>query len=53
MGEMLQQYFPVLGIAARDYVVGAMLIVVLGALSGLLPSTQAWRLKITDALRRA
>lgn len=52
MGQMLQQYFPVLGIPASTYWIGAALIVTLGALASLLPGTQASRLKITDALRK-
>jgi putative ABC transport system permease protein len=52
MSATLAQYFPVLGIPSSTYVVGAALIVVLSVLAGLLPSAEAWRLKITDALRK-
>lgn len=53
MASMLQQYFPVVGVPTSAYVTGAALIVVLGALAGLVPSLQAGRLGITEALRRA
>jgi putative ABC transport system permease protein len=52
MSATLAQYFPVLGIPSSTYIVGAVLIVVLSVLAGLLPSAEAWRLKITDALRK-
>jgi putative ABC transport system permease protein len=53
VGEVLQQYFPVLGMPAGAYVIGAVLMVVMGVLAAALPSIQAWRLRITDALRQA
>jgi putative ABC transport system permease protein len=53
MSATLAQYFPVLGIPSSTYVVGAALIVVLSVLAALLPSAEAWRLRITDALRKA
>jgi putative ABC transport system permease protein len=53
MSAALAQYFPVLGIPSSTYVIGAALIVVLSVLAALLPSAEAWRLKITDALRKA
>jgi len=52
MSAMLAQFFPVLGIPSSTYVIGAVLIVVLSVLAALLPSAEAWRLKITDALRK-
>lgn len=52
LAAQVQQYFPVLGIPSGTYGVGAALIVILGVLAGLWPSAQAWRLKITDALRK-
>ena len=51
LGASLQQFFPVIGIPASTYVIGVILIVVLGALAAALPSFQAARLKIVDALR--
>jgi putative ABC transport system permease protein len=53
LGAAVAQYFPVLGIPPSTYVIGAALIVVLSALAALLPSMEAYRLKITDALRKA
>ena len=52
MGAALAQFFPVLGIPSSTYVVGAALVVVLSVLAALLPSVEAWRLRITDALRK-
>jgi putative ABC transport system permease protein len=52
MSAMLAQYFPVLGIPSSTYVIGAALIAVLSVLAALLPSAEAWRLRITDALRK-
>jgi putative ABC transport system permease protein len=49
----LQQFFPVLGMPAKTYVIGALLILLLGGLAALLPCWQAGRFKIVDALRRA
>ena len=51
-GDLLAQFFPVIGIPSSTYVMGAVLIVVLSVLAALLPSLEAWRLKITDALRK-
>lgn len=52
VGALLAQYFPVIGIPASAYATGAVLIVVLSLLAALLPSLEASRLKITDALRK-
>ena len=40
-------------LGAGTYVVGVILVLVLGSLAAALPSAQAWRLKIVDALRRS
>ena len=53
MGDALQQFFPSLGMPATTYADGALIAVVLGVLAGVLPCTQAWRLKIAEALRKA
>jgi putative ABC transport system permease protein len=53
MGDLLAQYFPVIGIPASAYVTGAVLVLVLSGLAALLPSVDTWRLRITDALRKA
>jgi putative ABC transport system permease protein len=52
MSDMLAQYFPVIGIPPSTYAVGAVLVVVLSVLAAALPSAEAWRLRITDALRK-
>jgi len=52
VGQLLAAFFPVAGIPRSTYVTGAVLIVVLSMLAGLLPSMAASRLKITDALRK-
>ena len=53
MGQVLQQYFPVIGVPSEAYATSAGLIVILSVIAALVPSTQAWRLRITSALRRA
>jgi putative ABC transport system permease protein len=52
MAKGLAQFFPVLGMPAKTYAVGAVLVVVLGGLAATQPSMQAARLKIVDALRK-
>lgn len=52
LAKALAQFFPVLGMPSTTYVVGAVLVVVLGGLAAAQPSLQASRLKIVDALRR-
>jgi putative ABC transport system permease protein len=52
MSAVLAQFFPVIGVPTSTYVIGAGLIVVLSLLAALLPSAEAWRLRITDALRK-
>lgn len=46
-------FLPLFTLPARDVVIGAVLIVLLGVLAGLLPAVGAMRLRIVDALRRA
>src|SRR5690606_38527067 len=53
MSAALAQFFHVIGVPSSSYVIGGVLIVVLSAAAGLVPAMQAWRLKITDALRKA
>jgi putative ABC transport system permease protein len=53
MSASLQQFFPVIGVPPDTYVVGAILVVVLALLAAALPSIEAGRLKITEALRKA
>jgi putative ABC transport system permease protein len=52
MAQGLAQFFPVLGMPATTYAVGAVLVVVLGGLAAAQPSLQAARLKIVYALRK-
>jgi putative ABC transport system permease protein len=52
VAKVAQQFFPTLGMPAEAWIIGGILIVVLGVLAGLLPCTQAFRLKIVDALRK-
>jgi putative ABC transport system permease protein len=53
LASSLQQFFPTLGMPREAWVTGSILIVTLGILAALLPCTQAFRLKIVDALRKA
>ena len=52
LAKGLAQFFPVLGMPATTYAIGAVLVVVLGGLAAAQPSMQAARLKIVDALRK-
>ncbi|HKU14611.1 MAG TPA: FtsX-like permease family protein [Steroidobacteraceae bacterium] len=52
MAQGLAQFFPVLGMPAFTWPVGAVLVLVLGGLAAAQPSMQASRLKIVDALRK-
>ncbi|MGE0189843.1 MAG: ABC transporter permease [Steroidobacteraceae bacterium] len=52
IAESLKQYLPIVTIPASAFALAAACIVILGVLSGAIPCWQAWRLKITDALRR-
>lgn len=52
VAKVAQQFFPTLGMPADTWIIGAVLIVVLGGLAAILPCTQASRLKIVDALRK-
>lgn len=52
IGAAVAQFFPVLGMPPATWVVGVVLIVLLGGLAAAIPCTQASRLKIVDALRK-
>jgi putative ABC transport system permease protein len=52
ISSAVAQFFPVLGMPSSTYAVGAVLIVVLGAVAAALPCVQASQLKIVDALRK-
>ena len=49
----LQQYLPLLSIPTSAYVTAVAFMIGLGLLAGAMPAWQAWRLRITDALRQA
>jgi putative ABC transport system permease protein len=53
LATVVQQFFPTLGMPSDTWIIGGILIVVLGGLAALLPCTQAFRLKIVDALRKS
>jgi putative ABC transport system permease protein len=53
MQKVMATFFPVLGLGASTYVLGVVLVLVLGSLAAALPAAQAWQLKIVDALRRS
>ena len=53
IAKVMSNFFPVMGLGSSTYVIGVALIVILGVLAAALPSAQAWRLKIVDALRRS
>jgi putative ABC transport system permease protein len=52
-GDPTNGMLPIFVLPARDVVVGAVMIVVLGLIAGALPAFNAMNLKITDALRRS
>jgi putative ABC transport system permease protein len=52
-GDPTNGMLPIFILPARDMVVGAVMIVVLGLIAGALPAFNAMNLKITDALRRS
>jgi putative ABC transport system permease protein len=51
-GDPTGGMLPIFMLPARDVAIGAVLIVALGVVAGLLPALSAMQLKITDALRR-
>ena len=52
IGAALQQFFPTVGMPPSAFVIGAALIAVLGSIAAAMPSVQAGRMKIVDALRK-
>ena len=52
-GDPTHGFLPFFYFPSRDAVIGAVLVVVLGVVAGILPAIQAMRLRIVDALRRA
>jgi putative ABC transport system permease protein len=51
-GDPTHQFLPVFFVPEKDLVVGALLVLLLGLVTGLVPAIQAMRLRIVDALRR-
>ena len=52
MGEAIKDYFPVFELDAGTVIVGLVLMLAFGLITGLWPALTAMRLKIVDALRR-
>jgi putative ABC transport system permease protein len=52
LGKALNSFLPVFFLPGRALVTGIALVLLFGAAAGLLPATQAMRLRIVDALRR-
>jgi len=52
MGEAIKDFFPLFRIGANTFVVGAVLMLLFGLITGAWPALTAMRLKIVDALRR-
>jgi putative ABC transport system permease protein len=48
----IRQFFPFFFVPTHDLIVGVVLAVTLGFVAGILPATQAMRLRLADALRR-
>jgi putative ABC transport system permease protein len=52
LGEAIKDYFPVFRVGSSTFIVGAVLMLVFGVITGAWPALTAMRLKIVDALRR-
>ncbi len=52
LGDLIKDYFPVFEVSSGTWVVGGLLMVAFGIITGLWPALTAMRLKIVDALRR-
>jgi putative ABC transport system permease protein len=52
MGEAIKDYFPLFRVGASTFVVGVLLMLAFGFITGAWPAMTAMRLKIVDALRR-
>lgn len=53
IGTALKQFLPLMRVPTEAYISGVFFMLLLGVLAGALPCWYAWRLKITDALRRS
>jgi putative ABC transport system permease protein len=52
LGEAIKDYFPLFHVGASTFVVGVLLMLAFGVITGAWPAMTAMRLKIVDALRR-
>jgi putative ABC transport system permease protein len=52
LGEAIKNYFPLFQVGSGTFIVGAVLMLVFGVVTGAWPALTAMRLKIVDALRR-
>jgi putative ABC transport system permease protein len=52
LGQALQNFFPALGMPRATFAIGFSIALLLGVIASTIPATQAWRLKIVEALRR-
>jgi putative ABC transport system permease protein len=52
MGEAIKDYFPVFRVGASTFIIGVLLMLAFGFITGAWPAMTAMRLKIVDALRR-
>lgn len=52
IAEQVKQFLPLLSIPPSAYALAVLCMLILGVLSGAIPCWQAWRLRITEALRK-
>jgi ABC-type antimicrobial peptide transport system permease subunit len=52
MGEAIKDYFPVFELSTGTVIVGLLMMLAFGIITGMWPALTAMRLKIVDALRR-
>jgi putative ABC transport system permease protein len=52
LGESIKDFFPLFRVGASTFIVGIVLMVLFGLITGAWPALTAMRLKIVDALRR-
>lgn len=50
--ESIRKYFPIFYIPQKDLFAGMLIAIVMGLLAGILPASQALKLKIVDAMRK-
>jgi putative ABC transport system permease protein len=52
LGEKIKDFFPLFRVGSDTFIVGAVLMLLFGVITGAWPALTAMRLKIVDALRR-